>query len=142
MNNLNVKKLMGKNGTVLVNFKVSNSNLSTKTYLYFIPDYINPDDLAKGVEVIVDSPYGGMSVVVIDSVQKNQFNNISSTTKPLISIVDVKSHAEWLAKAEEVNEILMTEELEELRKETLGNFADNEKVNNLLGFHKTTEESK
>lgn len=142
MNNLNMKKLLGKNGTVLVNFKVSSSNLSAKTYLYFIPDYIDPDDLAKGVEVIVDSPYGGMSVVVIDSVQKNQFNNISSTTKPLISIVDVKSHAEWLAKAEKVNEILLTEELEELRKETLGTFSDNEEVNNLLGFRRTTEEDK
>ena len=142
MNNLNVKKLMGKNGTVLVNFKVSSSNLSTRTYLYFIPDYINPDDLAKGVEVIVDSPYGGMSVVVIDSVQKNNCNTISATTKPLSSIVDVKSHADWLARAEKVNEILLAEELEELRKETLGTFSDNEEVNNLLGFHKTTEENK
>lgn len=142
MNNLNVKKLMGKNGTVLVNFKVSSSNLSTRTYLYFIPDYINPDDLAKGVEVIVDSPHGGLTVVVIYSVHKNEFNNISSTTKPLISIVDVKSHADWLARAEKVNEILLAEELEELRKETLGTFSDNEEVNNLLGFHKTTEEDK
>lgn len=142
MNNLNMKKLLGKNGTVLVNFKKSDSNLSAKTYLYFIPDYINPDDLAKGVEVIVDSPYGGMSVVVIDSVYKNNYLKITETTKPLISIVDVKSHADWLARAEKVNEILLVEELEELRKKTLGTFSDNEEVNNLLGFHKTTEENK
>lgn len=141
MNNLNMKKLLGKNGTVLVNFKKSDSNLSAKTYLYFIPDYINPDDLAKGVEVIVDSPYGGMSVVVIDSVYKNNYLKITETTKPLISIVDVKSHADWLARAEKVNEILLVEELEELRKKTLGTFSDNEEVNNLLGFHKTTEEN-
>lgn len=136
MSELTFKKILAKNGVVMVRFKQSGNKLSDKTYTYFIPDYINPEDISKGTEVIVDSPYGGLSVVVVDVVHRYNFTNVTANLKPIITVVDVASYEDWTDRVYQAQTMLLEQEMEQLREDTLGTLKDNKKINKLLGFNK------
>lgn len=134
MNQLNMNKLLGKNGVVHVRFKQSGNKLSANTYMYYLPDYIDPNMIYEGSELIVDSPYGGLTVVRVESIEPNDFTKITATTKQVIALIDLAPLQKWQANQEELKQVLLSTELESLRKEALGDLANNPTINKLLGF--------
>lgn len=141
MMDVNLKKLLGKNGVVKVRFKTSNGTQSAKSYTYFLPSYISAESIKEGSEVLVDSPYNGLTVVKVESVHPYDFTQVQETTKPVVSVVNTEAYENWQNEVQLLQTKLLQRELDNLRKEVLGNRIYDTEVNRILGFDNTLNHS-
>lgn len=105
-NNIAIALLSDNLKTVLVRFKHSDGNLSPKQY-----SYMSTIDLAPGDEAIVDSPFGGYKVVVVEEVTKKLVDlSADFDYKLIVQRVDVEANATRLKVIKELQDELIEHE--------------------------------